>query len=168
MSRSVFRLRHLASSRFGGAVEADALSARATPQGVLPGNRVRVGELLPHGAASHLDCAKAEADLMDRSIIAVFLGLLLAAPCSARESLVGTYTLVSVTRSTAGKLQESPGKPHGYTIITPTYYIVLHTDGTRKYGASDTERIALWETMAAYAGRYHFDGKTLTVSVDTF
>jgi hypothetical protein len=51
--------------------------------------------------------------------------------------------------------------------VTPTYYIVFYTDGERKYGNSEAERAALWDTLTAFAGPYHFDGKTLTVAVDT-
>ena len=35
---------------------------------------------------------------MCRLMVAVFLGLLMSAACFAKESLVGTYTLVAVTR----------------------------------------------------------------------
>jgi hypothetical protein len=105
---------------------------------------------------------------MYRSMFAVLLGLLMSASCLAQESLVGTYKLVSVTRIIDGKFQESPGKlSHGYIIVTPTHYVVFYTDGERKYGTSDAERATLWDTMTAYAGPYRFDGKTVTVSVDT-
>ena len=105
---------------------------------------------------------------MYRSMFALVLVLVMLAPCLAQQSLVGTYKLVSVTRIIDGKQQESKGKPpHGYTIVTPNHYIVFYTDGDRKYGASDSERAALWDTMTAFAGPYRFDGKKLTISVDT-
>ena len=105
---------------------------------------------------------------MNRAMVALCLALLIAVPCFAQEALVGTYKLVSVTRILDGKPQERTGKPaHGYTIVTSTYYLVFYTDGERKYGDSEEERAALWETLTAFAGPYHFDGKTLTVAVDT-
>lgn len=48
----------------------------------------------------------------------------MATVCAAQESLVGTYTLVAVTRIIDGKLQEMKGKPpHGYVVITPKHYL---------------------------------------------
>ena len=95
---------------------------------------------------------------MYRSMVALVLVLLMSAPCLSQQSLVGTYKLVSVTRIIDGKQQEGKGKPpRGYLIVTPNHYIVFYTDGDRKYGASDSERAALWDTMTAFSGPYRFE-----------
>jgi hypothetical protein len=110
---------------------------------------------------------------MYRLMIAIVLVVVMSVPCLeqqslAQQSIVGTYRLVSVTRIVDGVQQESRGKPsHGYMILTPTHYAVIYTDGERKYGTSDAERAALWDTMTAFSGPYRFDGKKLTISVDT-
>ena len=90
---------------------------------------------------------------MFRWMVILFVGLLMAVPCLAQQSFVGTYKLVSVTRIIDGKAQPTPVKPpHGYTIITPKCYTVFYTDGDRKYGSSEKEKAALWESMTAFSG----------------
>ena len=105
---------------------------------------------------------------MFRWMVTLFIGLLMAVPCLAQQSFVGTYKLVSVTRIIDGKAQPMSEKPsHGYTIITPKYYIVFYTDGDRKYGSSEKEKAALWDSMTAFSGKYHIEGNKIIVSVDT-
>ena len=105
---------------------------------------------------------------MYRSLLALVLVTVMSVPCLAQQSLVGTYRLVAVTRIVDGQQLEYKGKPsHGYMMVTPNYYMLFYTDGDRKYGTSDSERAALWDTMTAFSGPYRFDGKKLTISVDT-
>ena len=81
-------------------------------------------------------------------MVTLVVGLLMSAPCLAQQSFVGTYKLVSVTRIIDGKAAPIPNKPpHGYMIVTPKHYTTFYTDGDRKYGASDKEKAALWDTM---------------------
>jgi len=104
---------------------------------------------------------------MYRSMFALVLVLLMSAPCLAQQSLVGTYKLVSVTRIIDGTPEPKPKKPpHGYMIVTPKHYIVFFTGGDRKYGASDKEKAALWDSMTAYSGVYRLEGNKIIVSVD--
>ena len=105
---------------------------------------------------------------MYRLMFVLVLVLLMSAPCLAQQSFVGTYKLVSVTRIIDGKAAPTPNKPsHGYIIVTPKHYTTFYTDGDRKYGASDKEKAALWDSMTAYSGVYRFEGNKIIVSVDT-
>ena len=105
---------------------------------------------------------------MNRLACASAFLVLLSAPCFAQQSLVGTYRLVSIDRELDGKLQPQPAKPrHGYLLITQQTFAVFYTDGDRKYGTSDREKAALWETLTAVAGTYRVEGSRIIVSVDT-
>jgi hypothetical protein len=105
---------------------------------------------------------------MNRLVCACAVLLLASTPCFAQQSLVGTYKMVSVDRELDGKPQPQPIKPrHGYLIITPKVFAMFYTDGDRKYGASDSEKAALWSTLTAYSGPYRLEGNKIIVSVDT-
>jgi hypothetical protein len=105
---------------------------------------------------------------MWRWMYAVILVLISSATCLAQQSFVGTYKLVSVTRVIDGTPESKPNKlPHGYMIVTPCYYTLFYTDGERKYGTSDKEKAALWDSMTAYSGAYRLEGNKVIVSVDT-
>ena len=105
---------------------------------------------------------------MFRWMVTLVVGLLMSAPCLAQQSFVGTYKLVSVTRVIDGTPEPKPNKPpHGYIIVTPKHYTTFYTDGDRKYGASDKEKAALWDSMTAFSGKYRIEGNKIVVSVDT-
>jgi len=104
---------------------------------------------------------------MIRLIGALILVLLIAAPSWAQQSLVGTYKLVSVQREIDGKADPMTGNPpRGYLIITPKAYVLLQTEGTRKYGNSVADKAALWESMVAMGGTYRVEGKKLVMNMD--
>ncbi len=104
-----------------------------------------------------------------KTLVSAFVVLLvLAAPCLAQQSLVGTYKMAGVQRELDGKPQPEPAKPrHGYLIITPKVFALFYTDGERKYGASEKEKAALWDTLTAYSGSYRLEGNKIIISVDT-
>jgi len=105
---------------------------------------------------------------MNRLISALVLLILCSAPCLAQQSLVGTYKLVSIDRELDGKPKPQPAKPrHGYLVISPQTFVVFYTEGDRKYGTSEREKAALWDTLTAVAGTYRLDGGKIIVSVDT-
>ena len=105
---------------------------------------------------------------MIRFILALILVLLIAVPSLAQQSLVGTYKLVSVQREIDGKTDPLPGNPaRGYLIITPRAYVMLQTEGTRKYGPSAADKAALWESMVAHGGSYRVEGNKLVMTPDT-
>jgi len=97
---------------------------------------------------------------MIRLICTLVLVLLIATPSLAQQSLVGTWKLVSVQREIDGKPDPMP-PTRGYLIITPKAYVMLQTEGTRKYGESAADKAALWESMTASAGSYRVEGKKL-------
>ena len=99
---------------------------------------------------------------MVRLICVLILMMLIASPSLGQQSLVGTWKLVSVQREIDGKPDPMPGKPaRGYLIITPKVYVMVQTEGTRKYGESAADKAALWESMTASAGSYRVEGKKL-------
>ena len=105
---------------------------------------------------------------MIRLIAALILVLVLATPSLAQQSLVGTYKLVSLQREIEGKVDPLPGNPpRGYLIITPKAYVMLQTEGTRKYGPSITDKAALWESMVAHGGSYRVEGNKFVMTADT-
>jgi hypothetical protein len=104
---------------------------------------------------------------MLRFICALILLLVLATPSWAQQSLVGTYKLVSLQRELDGKATPLPGNPpRGYLIITPKAYVLLQTEGTRKYGPSTADKAALWESMIAMGGTYRVEGKKMVMNPD--
>jgi hypothetical protein len=78
---------------------------------------------------------------------------LASAPALAQQSLVGAYRLVSLQREIDGKAVPTSGKPsHGHLVFASKTYVLLLTDGTRKYGSSVEDKAALWESLTAHAG----------------
>jgi len=104
---------------------------------------------------------------MHKSLGILVTGLLVSASCFAQGSLVGTYKLVSIKAEIDGKLRDDRTKPpHGYLMITPKYYAVFYTRQDRKFGTSDADKAALWESLTAFAGLYRIEGKKIVISPD--
>ena len=104
---------------------------------------------------------------MHKSLGILVTGLLVSASCLAQGSLVGTYKLVSIKAEIDGKLRDDRTKPpHGYLMITPKYYAVFYTWQDRKFGTSDADKAALWESLTAFAGPYRTEGKKIVISPD--
>jgi len=51
-------------------------------------------------------------------------------------------------------------------IITPKHLSIFYTGDKRKFGTSDSEKAALWDTLLALAGPYRIEGKKIVISVD--
>jgi hypothetical protein len=104
---------------------------------------------------------------MIRLICGLILVLLIFSPSMGQQSLVGTYKLVSIQREIDGKPDSMPGNPpRGYLIITSKAYVMLQTEGTRKYSNSVSDKAALWESMIAMGGSYRVEGKKLVMDPD--
>ncbi len=104
---------------------------------------------------------------MYKSLGILVTGLLVSASCLAQGSLVGTYKLVSIKAEIDGKLRDDRTKPpHGYLMITPKHYAVFYTLKDRKFGTSDADKAALWESLTAFAGPYRIEGKKIVISPD--
>jgi hypothetical protein len=121
--------------------------------------------LPPRGRAGNMKSTKEEN--MHKSLGILVTGLLVSASCLAQGSLVGTYKLVSIKAEIDGKLRDDRTKPpHGYLMITPKYYAVFYTRQDRKFGTSDADKAALWESLTAFAGLYRIEGKKIVISPD--
>jgi hypothetical protein len=104
---------------------------------------------------------------MYKSMGVLALGLVISASCLAQESLIGTYKLVSIKAEVNGRLRDDRTRPpRGYLIITPKYYAVFYTRPDRKFGTSDAEKAALWDSLTAFTGTYRIDGKKVVISPD--
>lgn len=102
---------------------------------------------------------------------------LLPSDASARDRdipLEGTYRLVSATRTilATGEVEQSFGDhPSGYIIYSKDrrmMVLIVRADRPRPdfKTITDEDRVTLFDTMAAYAGRYRFDGKVIRHEID--
>jgi dienelactone hydrolase len=92
-----------------------------------------------------------------------------------RNQLVGTYRLISYTRTVVatGETTDMFGKaPQGYIIYGHDgRMMILYVSDKRPQPKdlatmTDQERVDLFKTMQAYTGTYEFDGKKVTHHVD--
>jgi hypothetical protein len=89
-------------------------------------------------------------------------------------ALEGTYRLVSSTRTLieSGEVEETWGAhPTGFIMYgKDNRLMVLMVRGGRPKASfstmSDEQRIALFDSMAAYSGTYTFDGTNVTHTID--
>jgi hypothetical protein len=96
--------------------------------------------------------------------------IVLAAPlfAVAQQPLVGTYKMASIQNVIDGKPEAQPTKPpQGYLVITPKVFVLFYTRADRRYGASEKEKAALWDSLTAWSGSYRLEGNKIIVSVDT-
>jgi dienelactone hydrolase len=93
----------------------------------------------------------------------------------AKDQLVGTYRLISYTRTVVatGETTDMFGKaPQGYIIYgRDGRMMILYVADKRPTPKdlatmTDQERVDLFKTMQAYTGTYEFDGKKVTHHVD--
>src|SRR5882757_47603 len=90
------------------------------------------------------------------------------------ETLEGTYRLISATRTivATGEVEDSFGKnPIGYITYGKDHrmmVLIARSDRPKVTFANitDAQRIALFDSMAAYGGSYDFDGSTITHHID--
>jgi hypothetical protein len=102
---------------------------------------------------------------MFRLIGALMLVLVIASPSLGQQSLVGTYKLISRIAELDGKQEQFT--QHGYLVLTPTVAVFCFTAENRKFGTSDAGKVALFDTLVAWAGTYRIEGKKLIIRVDT-
>lgn len=107
--------------------------------------------------------------------LALIAGAATAAPPVEDVPLEGTFRLVSATRTIVetGAVEQSFGDhPSGYISYgKDRRMMVLIVRGDRPKPSfssiTDKDRLQLFETMAAYAGSYRFDGKVIRHFIDT-
>lgn len=105
---------------------------------------------------------------MVRSLCILVVGLLASLQCSAQPSLVGTYKLVANDLRVDGVPIQPMGKSqHGYLVITPKVVVQFFTAADRKPGASPEAKVALFDSLAAWAGPYRLEGDRMLIDVDT-
>lgn len=108
--------------------------------------------------------------------LALALTLLVSAlTARASDELYGTWKLVSSTReevATGTKTNNFGDSPQGFLSYSRDgrMYGILARDGRPKPAdmskVSNEQRVELFNTMAAYAGTFKVDGKTVTHHVD--
>ncbi len=104
---------------------------------------------------------------MLRLICTLFIVLLIASPSLGQQSLVGTYKMVTQAVETGGTANENMGKvPKGYLVLTPTRAIAFYTAENRKFGTSETEKAALFDSLGGWSATYRVEGSKLIFSVD--
>ena len=105
---------------------------------------------------------------MVRSLCILLLGLATSASCFAQPSLVGTYKLVSNDLRLDGVPIQPMGKSqHGYLVITPKVVVQFFTADNRKAGATPEAKVALFDSLSAWAGPYRIEGDKLVIDIDT-
>jgi hypothetical protein len=91
-----------------------------------------------------------------------------SASCFGQASLVGTYKLVSNDLRLDGVPIQPMGKSqHGYLVITPRVVIQFFTADERKAGATPEAKVALFDSLSAWAGPYRVQGDKILIDVDT-
>jgi len=100
------------------------------------------------------------------SVLCVVLAVgLVSSPSLGQQSLVGTYNLLSLVVEVDGNPTPAMGKaPNGYLVFTPTRFIILITGENRKFGTSEADKAALFDTLASYAGTYRIEGDKIMMT----
>jgi hypothetical protein len=106
--------------------------------------------------------------MMLRLVVVPFLLMVVAGPGLAQEIPAGVYKVSSMTARVDGSEPKAifGNAPRGFAMFTPARVTFLITAEGRKFGRSTEERAALWDTLAAYSGRYRVDGAKFIVTVD--
>jgi len=117
---------------------------------------------------------------MPRLHIFAFLPLFAVLPSAAfagekDAELEGMYRLVAATRTVVATGEVKPRfgeNPSGYIVYTKDrrmMVVIVNNDGRPKpkpNAVTDADRIALYNSAAAYGGTYSFDGKEVRHNVD--
>ncbi|HTY24668.1 MAG TPA: lipocalin-like domain-containing protein [Desulfomonilaceae bacterium] len=104
---------------------------------------------------------------MSRLVFALALILLVTYPSFGQQSLVGTYKMVSQTVETGGTPDENMGKaPKGWLILTPKRAIAFYTAENRKFGTTEADKAALFDSMGGWSATYRVEGSKIVFSVD--
>ena len=113
----------------------------------------------------------------NRTTAALFLGALAMAtsviPCTAwpdENILVGTWKLTGWTLRIVGETtdrQPFGPNPKGRLVLTPDgFWIVIITADNRHPARTAEEKVALFDSLLAYSGKYTVEGDKITIQVD--
>lgn len=104
---------------------------------------------------------------MLRSMLLV-VAACVSASCFGQASLVGTYKLVSNDLRLDGVPIQPMGKSqHGYLVITPKVMLSFFTADERKAGTTPEAKVALFDSLSAWAGPYRVQDDKILIDVDT-
>jgi hypothetical protein len=107
-------------------------------------------------------------EVMLRSLCILVFALLAPLQCFAQPSLLGTYKLVSNDLRLDGvSIQPMGSSQHGYLVITPKVVMQFFTADERKPGASPEAKVALLDSLSAWAGPYRVEGDKMVIDIDT-
>jgi Lipocalin-like domain len=114
--------------------------------------------------------------MANRTTAALFLGTLATAssliPCTAwpDEGLVGAWKLTGWTLRVVGETADKEPfgpNPKGRLVMTPDgYWIVIITAANRQPARTAEEKVALFDSVLAYSGKYTIEGDKITIQVD--
>jgi hypothetical protein len=117
--------------------------------------------------------------MANRTTIGLFLGALTAFsslipwtawPDESTKSLVGTWKLTGWTVRVVGETQDKEPfgpNPKGRLVMTPDgYWTVIITGANRHAARTAEEKVALFDSVLAYSGKYTIEGDKITIRVD--
>jgi hypothetical protein len=86
------------------------------------------------------------------------------------KSLAGTWKLTGWTLRIVGETSDKEpfgANPKGRLIITPDgYWMIIITAADRRPAKTAEEKVALFDSVLAYSGKYTVEGNKITVQVD--
>jgi hypothetical protein len=115
----------------------------------------------------------------NRKAIVLFLAALVSLsgliPCGAwadesAKALIGTWKLTAWTVRIVGETEDKEPfgpNPTGRLVITPDgYWIVIITAANRHPANTAEEKLALFDSVLAYSGKYTIEGDKIIIRVD--
>ncbi|HEX6794745.1 MAG TPA: lipocalin-like domain-containing protein [Casimicrobiaceae bacterium] len=91
-------------------------------------------------------------------------------PQDGAKSLAGTWKLTGWLLRVVGETKDKEPfgpNPKGRLVITPDgYWIVIITAADRRPAKAPEDKVALFDSVLAYSGKYAVDGDKVTVRVD--
>jgi hypothetical protein len=86
------------------------------------------------------------------------------------KALVGTWKLTGWTLRVVGTAEDKEPfgpNPKGRLVLTPEgYWIVIITGANRHPAKTEEDKLALFDSVLAYSGKYTVEGDKITVRVD--
>lgn len=106
-------------------------------------------------------------------VLGLLAGLLIPRATWADEStksLLGTWKLTGWTLRVVGEMEDKEPfgpNPKGRLVMTPEgYWTVIITGADRHPATTSEEKIALFDSVLAYSGKYTIEGDKITIRVD--
>jgi hypothetical protein len=107
------------------------------------------------------------------AFFALIISLALLTPVALADDvtkqLVGSWKLTGWVVQVVGEGSREPfgPEPKGRLVMTPdSHWIVIITGANRRPAKTTDEKLALFDSVLAYSGKYAIEGDKITVSVD--